>query len=216
MSEPPARPKIYHITHVDNLPPIIAGGELLCDTVLTGRGGPATAIGYQELKHDRLALSVKCYPGDAVSDYVPFYFCPRSVMLYIFWMNNNSKLTYRGGQRPIVHLEADLHEAVAWGETQQRRWAFTTSNATTRYAEFYADVAHLRAINWNAVYAKVWKDSDVRDAKQAEFLMHRAFPWSLVRRIGVESARVEARVKEAITRRDNMPVIEIRREWYYP
>ncbi len=49
MSEPPARPKIYHITHVDNLPRIIADGELVCDAEMITRGGPATAIGYQEL-----------------------------------------------------------------------------------------------------------------------------------------------------------------------
>ncbi len=38
------------------------------------------------------------------------------------------ELTYRGGQGPIVHLEADLHQVVAWTEACVRRWVFSLSN----------------------------------------------------------------------------------------
>jgi hypothetical protein len=43
---------------------------------------------------------------------VPFYFCPRSLMLFVIYRQNHPDLAYRDGQEPIVHQEADLHEVV--------------------------------------------------------------------------------------------------------
>lgn len=83
MTTPPARPKVYHITHMDNLPSIVADGELLSDAAVIAKGGPAQPIGMSGIKRRRVEeLEVDCYPGTKVGDYVPFYFCPRSVMLY--------------------------------------------------------------------------------------------------------------------------------------
>jgi hypothetical protein len=79
----PAQPKVYHITHVDNLPGILAEGGLWSDAVMLVRSGPAEGIGMGQIKERRLALPVRCHPGDHVGDYVPFYFCPRSIMLYL-------------------------------------------------------------------------------------------------------------------------------------
>ena len=38
-----------------------------------------------------------------------------------------TELAYRGGQGPIVHLEADLRDSVAWADQNRSRWAFTLS-----------------------------------------------------------------------------------------
>src|SRR5437867_12770070 len=78
MTTPPARPKIFHITHVDNLRSIVAAGELLSDASMIARGGPLAGIGMSTIKQRRLALPVTCHANDHVGDYVPFYFCPRS------------------------------------------------------------------------------------------------------------------------------------------
>jgi hypothetical protein len=80
---PPANPKIYHITHVNNLPSIIAAGELISDAAIIQQGGPPAAVGMSKIKQRRLALPVTCHAGDFIGEYVPFYFCPRSVMLYL-------------------------------------------------------------------------------------------------------------------------------------
>lgn len=45
-------------------------------------------------------------------------------MLYVIYRANSPDLSYRGGQGPIVHMEADLHETVAWANQNNRRWAF--------------------------------------------------------------------------------------------
>ena len=50
----PTQPRIYHITHVDNLAQIVAEGVLWSDAVMVPRGGPAAPIGMNSIKHDRL------------------------------------------------------------------------------------------------------------------------------------------------------------------
>ena len=68
-----------------------------------------------EIKRRRLEeLDVKSHPGTKVGQYVPFYFCFRSIMLYLLYQGNHPELTYRGGQRPIIHLEADFNATVEW------------------------------------------------------------------------------------------------------
>ena len=41
-------------------------------------------------------------------------FCPRSIMLYILHMGNHPDISYKGGQQPIVHLQADFHKVIDW------------------------------------------------------------------------------------------------------
>ena len=101
----PAQPKLYHITHVDNLPDILAAGGLWSDAAMIAQGGPTASIGMSNIKQRRLGLPVKCHPGDHVGDYVPFYFCPRSIMLYLIYCANHLDMTYKGGQTAILHLE---------------------------------------------------------------------------------------------------------------
>lgn len=72
-------------------------------------------------------------------------------MLYVIHCANHPELAYRGGQDPILHLEASLHEVVAWADSRHRRWAFSLSNAGARYAQFRARLEDLDQVDWSAV-----------------------------------------------------------------
>ena len=136
-------------------------------------------------------------------------------MLYVIHCANHPELAYRGGQGPIVHLEADLHEVVAWADTQGRRWAFSLSNAGAVYAQFRSRLDQLDEVNWNAVAARDFRQADIKEGKQAEFLVHESFLWSLVRRIGVRSAPVAQQVASALQGASHRPPVEILPQWYY-
>lgn len=215
MTPPPATPKIFHITHVDNLAAIVAAGELVCDTVMAAQGGPAVPIGNPGIKQRRLSLPVRCHSGDCVGDYVPFYFCPRSVMLFVIHCANHPGLSFRGGQDEIGHLQADLQTVIAWANRVGRRWAFTLSNASAKYAEFRADIASLDEIDWGAVASNSFRDPSVKERKQAECLIHGSFPWDLVERIAVRSKAIQARAAAAIASAAHQPPIDVRPGWYY-
>lgn len=209
----PPQPKIYHIAHVDRLPSIVADGFLWCDAEVVQHAPAGTTIGMSSIKQRRLTLPLGSYPGLHVGDCVPFYFCPRSVMLYLIYQGNHPELTYRGGQGQILHFEADLHAAVAWANAQPARWAFTNSNAGSRYFEDYDDLAHLGEIDWNAVQATRW--AQCKEGKQAEFLLEHRFPWHLVERIGVHSRAVYGQVINALPAHGHRPAVEVRADWYY-
>lgn len=215
VSQPPANPKLYHIVHLDKLTSIVADGELLCDAVIARRVGGGTTIGMGHIKARRLTLPLESRSGLCVGDCVPFYFCPRSVMLYLIYRGNHTDLAYQGGQNPVVHLEFDLHRVVEWAQSQQRRWAFTLSNAGARYVEDRCELANLDEINWNAVRATDWRDADTKQGKQAEFLVEGAVPWELVDRIGVISNGIGQRAGAAIAQAAHHPLIEVKRDWYY-
>ena len=101
---------------------------------------------------------------------MPFYFCPRSIMLYIIYCGNHPNLAYTGGQSPIVHLEMDLNSVVQWCEDNDRCWAFTKSNAGAYYTSFFKDLGQLDQIDWEAVAAHDFRAPDIKEGKQAEFL----------------------------------------------
>lgn len=215
MSTPPADPKIFHITHVDNLASIIADGGIQSDARMLIRGGPSAAIGISSIKANRLKLPVKCFSGERVGDYVPFNFCPRSVMLYILHRANNPALTYKGGQEPIVHLRAGLHNVVAWANTHGCRWAFSLSNAGAAYTEFRSDVNNLDDLDWNAIASPDFRNADAKEKKQAEFLVKDSLPWHLVEHIGVFSNRYKRQVEGIIANAAHQPVVSVHQNWYF-
>lgn len=210
----PVNPKIYHIVHVDRLASIIANGGLWCDARVVRDGAAGTTIGMGSIKTRRLReLTLDSHPGLYVGQCVPFYFCPRSVMLYLIHRANHEELAYRGGQGPIVHLEADLRRSVAWAAENHRRWAFTLSNAGSNYFEDRCDLGQLAEINWDAVQARNWQT--VREWKQAEYLMENTFPWALIERIGVASPHVYQQVINALPAGGHRPTVEVKHDWYY-
>ena len=215
MTAPPNQPRIYHITRVENLPSILAASGLLSDATMIRRGGPTVSIGIRNIKARRLERPVACYPTDKVGEYVPFYFCARSVMLYLLHKGNHPDLDYRGGQESIVHLEADLDETISWAASENRRWAFTLSNAAAAYTEFRNTRSDLSQINWPAVRESNWSNPEIKEGKQAEFLVRESFPWTLVRRVGVQTPAVHSQVIRAIASEAHRPPVEVLPSWYY-
>lgn len=211
----PRNPKIYHIVHGDRLKSIIHNGSLWCDDEAQQRNAPGTMIGMAHIKARRRMKYLSSHPDLALGACVPFYFCPRSVMLYLIHMKNHEELSYRGGQDAIVHLQATLLDAVEWAEDNNRRWAFTSSNAAAGYSADYADIEYLDRIDWTAVAALNWTRNEIKAAKQAEFLMERSVPWTLIRQIGVRSKPIADRVREIIESAPHKPMVQVRSQWYY-
>ncbi|NQT53884.1 DUF4433 domain-containing protein [bacterium] len=212
----PANPKVYHITHVRNLAGIVREGVLWSDAKRIELGLDSHLVGMSSIKERRLEhLTVTCHRGTKVGEYVPFYFCPRSIMLYILRMRNHPELSYRGGQGPIVHLQADLRATVAWAEANGRRWVFSDRNAGAGYALFFSDLDDLDKVNWQAIEAGDFRDASVKEGKQAEFLLHECFPWELVEEVGVLGSDVLGQVRDVLSGAEHRPLAKCEPLWYY-
>lgn len=210
----PAQPKIYHIVHVDRLSSILESTCLLSDASVTRLQLAGSNIGMQKVKQRRLyELTIPSYPNLHVGDCVPFYFCPRSVMLYVISRKNHIGLAYKDGQEPIIHLRADLYETIHWAEKNAKRWVFTLSNAGARYFEDRNDLANLCDLDWEAINATNWKN--LKEGKQAEFLIEDCFPFDLVEMIGVHNNQVKNSVESILKSTPYTPTVKICPEWYY-
>ena len=216
MTTPPAQPKVYHITHIDNLASIVAADCIESDGRRLRQGDDQTSIGMTEIKRRRLfEIDVQCHPDTMVGDYVPFYFCPRSIMLFIIHRNNHIDMLYHGGQLPILHLQVDMTSAIQWADEHNIRWAFSAQNAGTRYTDFYKSRDELDEIDWKAVNETDFRDPLVKEGKQAEFLIHDTCPWHLVEKIGVLNDNIQNQVNSILRNVQHKPVVKIERTWYY-
>jgi hypothetical protein len=89
VSAPPTNPKIYHITHLENLPQMV-DNMIWSDAERIRQNLNCQVVGMSEIKRRRLEeLEVDCHPGTKVGEYVPFYFCFRSIMLYLLYQGNH-------------------------------------------------------------------------------------------------------------------------------
>lgn len=209
----PTNPKIYHILNVDKLASVAGDGFLFSDAQMMQRPANGTIIGMNHIKQRRLLeLTLSSHPDLFVGQCVPFYFCPRSVMLYIIW-RGSIDLEYKGGQGPIVHLVSDLKQTVEWAQQHDFRWAFSLSSAASRHFEDRCELGQLGEINWEAVNAHYW--SSVSDQKQAEFLIEDRFPWHLVEEIAVINQTIGQQAVQAIAGAQHRPDVQIRPTWYY-
>ena len=82
-------------------------------------------------------------------------------------------------------------------------------------AEFYNSPEGLNEVDWQAVASIDFRSMEVREGKQAEFLMYKSFPWELIERIGVVDSRIKAQTEEAIDAAAHKPLVNVESEWYY-
>ena len=119
---PPNRALIMHFTHIDNMPSILAAGQLVADTEAQ-TAGLATDVGDAGVKARRRTISVNCGPGGYVADYVPFYFAERSPMMYRIACDHRDGVPgrYPDGDDPLVYLVSSVGRACLGGERRQLR-----------------------------------------------------------------------------------------------
>jgi hypothetical protein len=208
-----ARIPIVHITHISNLSSICSDGYLWSDAVRLQNGRCEQEIGLSRIKQRRLTeIEITCNAGTMVGQYVPFYFYIYSPMLF-YIHKKNEDLSYKGGQEDIVHLVSTLEAGIQWVEENQLKWAFSTGNAGAYFCDFYNTINDLNKINWDAVKQKYW--NQCKDAKQAEFLVHEKFSWTVFKHIGVFDESRKAKVEQIINGHEHKPIVKIERNWYY-
>lgn len=202
----PTDPWIFHITHVDNLAGMVADGGLWSDAARRTRRPTTINIGYNHIKERRMRRAVTAGVGGMLGEYVPFYFCPRSVMLYVISRGSSD---YAGQEREIVHLVSRVSVA-----TTGAQWVFSDRHAEVAHAEHFADLADLARVSWPAVEARMWKDC--REEKQAEFLVKDFFSWTKILFIGVRDEVIRQHVLAVVPGAvPGKPRVELRESWYY-
>jgi len=101
------------------------------------------------------------------------------------------------------------------GQGEQPRWAFSKSNAGAFYTRFKKNLDELNEVSWDAVAAQDFRDSRIKEGKQAEFLLHDTCPWKLIERIGVIDEPTAERVNTILRQNRHRPGVSVQPDWYY-
>jgi len=206
MTHHPDQTLIYHITDIENLPGIQATGGLRSDAAMAHEH--PELIGYEHIKLRRLTqIQIDCCGGSYVGEFVPFYLCPRSPMLYTVNRGNTGRPP--GCQRTIVHLVSTL----AVGIGQGRPWAISDGNAGAFHTTFSSNLAALEELDWGAIRSTHWQGQTHQ--KSAEFLLKDFFPWTGFHAIGCYNAELAHRVQDMLAQTPHHPEVTIKPGWYY-
>jgi hypothetical protein len=207
---PPIPTPIYHITHWENLPRILANDGLLSYAALKQRSIQYHDIANEDIQDKRAQKRVPCGPGGTLHDYVPFYFAPRSPMLYCAYRGGTR---YPEGQAPVIHLVSSAQ--VVYGRYLPA--VFTNGHAIMELSDYFTDLPDLEQIDWNVMASRWWNDTQEHPGRkrrrQAEFLVYHHFPWALVSEIGVLNSRIAAQVETILGDTAHRPRVVVRADW---
>jgi hypothetical protein len=208
---------ILHFTHVDNLPAIVESGRLVCD-LMARKGLMRAEVGDPQIKESRRRRAIPVDPGGQVGEYVPFYFAPRSPMMFRIACDCRDGVAgrYGDGDRPLVYLAVTVGAVVDAGLV----WVATDGNAATATTEFSSDLVRLDAmIDWPLMAAKQWSntpdDPDRQRRRMAEFLVHHQVPLSVIHQVGAYSDLYASRVRATLAGTRLEESVFVRPGWYY-
>lgn len=207
---------IAHFTHVDHLATVIQHG-LLSDTAARAAGVLTAEVGDLGIKDQRRQRAVPLPPGGAVADYVPFYFAPRSPMM--FAISRGNVPSYQGGTARLVYLFSTLERLHGLGHGP----VLTDRNAALNYAEYRAfdpaDPIDDDFIDWGLMNQQYWNntldDPQRVERRMAEALVHERVTWDAITEIGTQSEMIANEVRAVLAgARSHVPV-NVRPCWYF-
>ncbi len=221
----PRPTRLFHITAIANLQAILTRGALL-----SKNSGAAAGINYQNIAHvgaqgARAVRAVPNPPGGLVHDFVPFYFAPRSPMLFAINGGRVAGCPWR--QADIVHFETTVENVTALG----RPFVFYDRNATLAFSRPYTDLAHLdTAVAWDLIteapqldgFCRYWQSrsaearyADRMERRQAEFLVRDSAPLSCMTRLGVIDVQRQVQVQGLLVQAGVRLQVDVMPSWYF-
>lgn len=100
-------------------------------------------------------------------------------------------------------------------------FVFSDGHGLAAFTEWFDNLDFLGQIDWQVVAARYWADNpddmDRQRKKQAEFLVHRFCPWTLIGEIVVLNQRMKERVEAVLAEYPAAPgsAVSVHPDWYY-
>lgn len=163
---------IFRITHIRNVPWILRNGLHCRNSDIRDR--EFVRIGNLELIERRTNRIVPVQPGGTLSDYIPFYFTPHSMMMY------NIRTGY-GGIRQFPNSEIVIMvSSLRVLADNSVPAVFSDRHAYLQTAQFFTSLEDLDKVDWDILQRRDFRrdiDDPEKTARyQAEALVHWHLP----------------------------------------
>jgi len=204
---------IYRITHIDNLKHILTHG--LVSSPSSNADPDFVKIGDNTLIDFREDLKVPVKPGGQFSEYVPFYFGPRSPML--FQIATGFDGIQQFPQEKIIYIVSRMDIIQKEGLV----FVFTDGHARATITTFFSmdELDKLIEIDWATVYTELWKndesDKDRQRRKQAECLIKDYLPVNCIERILIYNEEAQKKVVTLSSEFGLTIPVQIKKKAYY-
>lgn len=214
MAAPDPTP-IFRFIHVDNLHIYLRRAGLHAATCWPDDGLVWKTNHDEDVQSKRHRQPIPCGPKGVIHDYVPFYFGPLSSMMLN--LKTGRVAGYTEGQEPLIYLVSTCQFVEQAGVP----FVFSDGHGIAAFTNWYSRLTDLDKVDWDMVSQRYWADNvndmDRQRRKQAEFLIHRFCPWSLIQKIVVIDDFRKARVEQILTGfpEHMQRVVTVRRDWYY-
>jgi hypothetical protein len=202
---------IFRITHRDNLAGILEHGLHARSSGILDPN--FRKIGDFDLIDKRPGRCVPVGPGGTLSDYIPFYFTPLSMMAY------NIHTAFRGiehvSNADLVILFTSLHRL----SELKTPFVFTDGHAYSATTQYFTDLADLRAIHWRILQERDFKHDPDDPAKtvlyQAEALIWKHLPVESLLGICTCTPEAHQEIENELTRRGLRVKAYAKEGWYF-
>lgn len=208
------QPKLlYHITDYRNLSSILDKGGLEAYSQVTDKEISYTDIAHQSIQTRRSTTPIPLPPYGMLHDYVPFYFAPRSPMLYAIKQGNVEG--FRGTQSDIIYMvtRTDILQKAG------KNFVFTDGHAVMIWTEFYKELSYIDKVDWDVMNSIYWNDTDEhpdrKRKRQAEFLVHQFVDFDLFLGIGVINDEMKQKVIEILEKYQSEKQVLRKPNFYY-
>ena len=209
--------RIYHVTHVGNLPGILATGALLADASADWQTRPVTDISSPENREARRRTPVAGDDSAAVAEYVPFFLSPTATVWDILRAGTpDPRLSSATRDIPaaeFVILVSTIRQVsgIHSGDVSPAQPAIVVADgdAALPLTRFAASTdTHERMLR------RILLGDDDDASSRAEFLVRDAVPLNAVSLIGVAHNTARESVREILSSSDFAPRVAVHPPWF--
>lgn len=220
---------LFHFTAFKNLEKIFSLGAIKSKNLLRSENVIPVNIACNNIQ-DKRARTIVDDQGRTLHDYVPFYFAPRSPMLYSI-IHNNVPEAEETNQDNFVYLVSSVDDLC------NQQFVFTDYQAIVTYASFYNNLSDLDKICWDLIfeyphlpkqnppfkgYCKFFQNNDTdpryvkrKEARLAEFLVLSQVSIEKISIIIVKNQNMKDYVEKLLLKYNINIKVEIRADWYF-
>jgi ssDNA thymidine ADP-ribosyltransferase, DarT len=193
----------YRITHMSNLDHVLTAG--LVTKSHAAASGSFVSIGNPDIISVRDTTPVKLEGFGNIGAYVPFYFTPKSMMLFNIVTGYRATVPKRP-KSEILIIRCEISTLF-----QEHQCFFTDGQANVGITKHLDELSALDQIDWTSInscnFKKDGTDPDRARRYQAEFLVHNNVPLQHIESFHIFDTKTQDLVLAAQARLKVIPVI---------
>ncbi len=203
---------LYRIVHKDNLEHILKCGKLCCNNHNEADGN-YIGIGDETLIKNRDKRNITIPPFGTFKDYVSFYFCPKTPMLYKIQRGFSVQQRVK---RDIIFVVTRIDKIIE----SNVEYIFSDGHAYAYLSKLYNQIEYLDEIDWDVILSKYWdnteEDMDRKRKRQAELLVHNELSLDSLIGLGVFDTEAKASIEKLLQNYDIRNIeVKVKPNYYY-